>query len=77
MKEVPLCNIAISSSLAANEIESLISAIKLTSAQVQKEPSRVVGVDDTTWKVSIFKQDSNNIISLKQYLCSISRVPNL
>ena len=34
-------------------------------------------VDDTTWKVSIFKQDSNNVISLKQYLCSISRVPNL
>ncbi len=53
MKEVPLCNVAISSELADNEIESLISAIKLTSAQVQKETSRVVGVDDAIAIITI------------------------
>ncbi len=53
MKEVPLCNVAISSDLAADEIESLISAIKLTSAQVQKEPSRVVGADDLVAIITI------------------------
>ena len=53
MTEVPLCNVAISSGLAAEEIESLISAIKLTSAQVQKEPSRVIGVDDAVAIITI------------------------
>ena len=53
MREVPLCNIAITSDLAADEIESLISAIKLTSAQVQKESSRVVGVDDVIAIITI------------------------
>ena len=53
MKEIPLCNIALASDLAANELESLISAIKLTSAKVQKEPSRVVGIDDVVAIITI------------------------
>lgn len=53
MKEVPLCNIAITSEVAEEEVESLISAIKLTSAQVQKEPSRVVGIDDAVAIITI------------------------
>ena len=53
MKEVPLCNIAIPLDLPADEIESLISVIKLTSAKVQKEPSRVVGVDDVVAIITI------------------------
>ncbi len=53
MKEVPLCNVAIGSDLAAEEIESLISAIKLTSAQVQEEPSRVIVVDDAVAIITI------------------------
>ena len=53
MKEVPLCNIALSSSAATSELESLISAIKLTSAKVQKEPSRVVGLDDVVAIITI------------------------
>ncbi|MDJ0746285.1 MAG: hypothetical protein QNJ32_23375 [Xenococcaceae cyanobacterium MO_167.B27] len=53
MKEVPLCNIALTSDVVANELESLISAIKLTSAKVQKEPSRVVGLDDVVAIITI------------------------
>ena len=69
MKEIPLCNIALSSDVAANELESLISAIKLTSAQVQKEPSRVVGLDDVVAIITI-------LVGIKELTESSVRVAN-
>jgi hypothetical protein len=53
MKEVPLCNVAIASNITSQEIESLISAIELASAKVQKEANRVVGVDDVVTVITI------------------------
>ena len=46
MKEIPLCSIVIAADLSPEEKDSLISAIKLTSAKVQDDPSRFIGIDD-------------------------------
>ena len=53
MNEIPLCSIVISSDMPADEIQYLSSAIKLTSAKVQKATSRALGVDDIALLISI------------------------
>ena len=53
MNEKPLCSIVISSDMPKDEIESLSSAIELTSAKVQKTTSRAVGLDDIALLISI------------------------
>ena len=53
MNEIPLCNLIISSEVPKEEIESLAESIKLTSAQVQKNESRVVGIDDIALLITI------------------------
>ena len=53
MNEIPLCNLIISSEVPTEDIESLAESIKLTSAQVQKNASRVVGIDDIALLITI------------------------
>ena len=53
MNEKPLCSIVVSSDMPTDEIESLSSAIELTSAKVQKATSRAMGVDDIALLISI------------------------
>ncbi len=45
MSKVPLCSLTVEN-LTPAEKEELLSAIKLTSVQIQSEPERVLGVDD-------------------------------
>ena len=53
MNEKPLCSIVISSDMPKDEIEYLSSAIELTSAKVQENPYRAMGVDDIALVISI------------------------
>ncbi len=45
MNEVPLCTLTVEN-LTPAEGEELLSAIKLTSVQIQSEDKRILGVDD-------------------------------
>lgn len=53
MSEFPICNIVLSSALPTDEIESLTLSIQSTSAQVQKNTSRIAGADDIALVISI------------------------
>jgi hypothetical protein len=53
MSEIPLCSIVISSKLAVDEIESLETALSLSSIKVQKSPSRVLGADDILFILAV------------------------
>ncbi|MDJ0618377.1 MAG: hypothetical protein QNJ63_16800 [Calothrix sp. MO_192.B10] len=46
MSDIPLCTIAISSTLPPDEIESLQTSLQITKVKLQKSTDRVLGVDD-------------------------------
>lgn len=53
MSEIPLCSIVISSQLPTDEIESLETSLKMSSINVQKSPSRIVGADDIVFVATV------------------------
>jgi hypothetical protein len=53
MSEIPLCSIVISSHLPTEEIDALETSLRMSSIQVQKPPSRVVGADDIVFIAAI------------------------
>ncbi|MGB7440206.1 MAG: hypothetical protein WA919_04000 [Coleofasciculaceae cyanobacterium] len=53
MSEIPLCSIVISSQLPTDEIESLETSLQMSSIQVQKPPSRIVGADDLVFVAAV------------------------
>ncbi|NET05098.1 MAG: hypothetical protein F6K16_10295 [Symploca sp. SIO2B6] len=46
MSRTPLCRIVISSPLPTSELEFLETSLRMSSIEVQKSPSRFIGVDD-------------------------------
>ncbi|MDJ0798411.1 MAG: hypothetical protein QNJ51_16590 [Calothrix sp. MO_167.B12] len=52
MSDIPLCSIAISSTLPPDEIESLQTSLQITKVKLQKSTDRVLGVDDIVVIVS-------------------------
>lgn len=53
MSAIPLCSIVVSSQLSTNEIESLETLLRMNSIEVQKPPSRVLGVDDIVFVATV------------------------
>lgn len=54
MSEIPLCKIVVSSQLPADEIEFLEASLELISSiNVQKSSSRVIGADDIVFVATI------------------------
>ncbi|MDM9586176.1 hypothetical protein [Nostoc sp. GT001] len=53
MSEIPLCSIVISSQLPSNEIESLETLLGMSSINVQKSPSRILGADDIVFVATV------------------------
>lgn len=56
MSEVPLCSITISSQVPPDEIESLETALQMSSIRVQKSSTRVFGVDDIVLVATVLKE---------------------
>ncbi|NEP02062.1 MAG: hypothetical protein F6K58_26085 [Symploca sp. SIO2E9] len=46
MSGIPLCRIVISSPLPTSDLELLETSLQISSIEVQKSPSRFIGVDD-------------------------------
>lgn len=54
MSEIPLCSIVLSSQLPPDEIESLETSLSLlSSVNVQKSTSRIVGADDIVFIATV------------------------
>ena len=53
MSEIPLCSIVISSQVPTDKIELLENSLRISSIQVQKSPSRVVGADDLVFVATV------------------------
>ncbi|MEM9542114.1 MAG: hypothetical protein AAGA60_21805 [Cyanobacteria bacterium P01_E01_bin.42] len=53
MSEIPLCSIIVSSNLPVEEIDALETSLRMSSIQVQKPPSRVMGADDIVFIAAI------------------------
>lgn len=53
MSEIPLCTIVISSRLPQEEVENLETLLELSSIELQKSTSRVVGADDIVFIAAV------------------------
>ncbi|PSB04422.1 hypothetical protein [Merismopedia glauca] len=53
MSEVPICSIAISSEIPADEIEYLETSLQMNGITVQKSTTRVVGADDVVFIATV------------------------
>lgn len=53
MSEIPLCKIVISSKLPQDEVENLETLLEISSIELQKSTSRVVGGDDIVFIATV------------------------
>ncbi len=53
MSGTPICSIRISSKLSEDEIESLETALEMSSIKLQKSPSRAIGADDLVFVATV------------------------